>query len=75
MSENRTHVQTVGEAISVLIQVAQLAQKSGILSLEDAVIIKSSIDFLESLNQPQNDGPVGPFESEAEEVEESQPSK
>lgn len=73
MSENRTNVQTVGEAISVLIQVAQLAQKSGILSLEDAVIIKSSIDYLESLNQPQQEGPVGPFE--AEEVEESQPSK
>lgn len=75
MSENRTSVQTVGEAISVLIQVAQLAQKSGILSLEDAVIIKSSIDFLESLNQPQTDGPVGPLESGAEEVEGLQSSK
>lgn len=73
MSENRTSVQTVGEAISVLIQVAQLAQKSGILSLEDAVIIKSSIDYLESLNQPQTEGPVGP--TEAEEVEDPQSSK
>jgi hypothetical protein len=70
MSENRTSVQTVGEAISVLIQVAQLAQKSGILSLEDAVIIKSSIDFLESLNQSQSVN-----ESEVEEVEGPQPSK
>jgi len=75
MSENRTSVQNVGEAISVLIQVAQLAQKSGILSLEDAVIIKSSIDFLESLNQPQHEGPVGPFEAKAEEVEGPQPTK
>ena len=72
MSENRTSVQTVGEAISVLIQVAQLAQKSGILSLEDAVIIKSSIDFLESLNQPQQ--PDLTPES-AEEVEGPQPTK
>lgn len=70
MSENRTSVQTVGEAISVLIQVAQLAQKSGILSLEDAVIVKSSIDFLESLNQPQS-----VTEGEVEEVEGPQPSK
>ena len=75
MSENRTTVQTVGEAISVLIQVAQLAQKSGILSLEDAVIIKSSIDYLESLNQPQQEGPIGPFEAEAEEIEGLQSSK
>ena len=75
MSENRTSVQNVGEAISVLIQVAQLAQKSGILSLEDAVIIKSSIDFLESLNQPQQEGPIGPFEAEVEEVEGPQPTK
>ena len=73
MSENRTNIQTVGEAISVLIQVAQLAQKSGILSLEDAVIIKSSIDFLESLNQPQPEGPVGPFD--AEEIVESPVTK
>jgi hypothetical protein len=75
MTENRTNVQNVGEAISVLIQVAQLAQKSGILSLEDAVIIKSSIDYLESLNQPQTEGPIGPFENVAEEVEDSQPTK
>ena len=72
MSENRTSVQTIGEAISVLIQVAQLAQKSGILSLEDAVIIKSSIDFLESLNQPQQ--PDLTPES-AEEVEGPQSTK
>ena len=72
MSENRTSVQTIGEAISVLIQVAQLAQKSGILSLEDAVIIKSSIDFLESLNQPQQPDLIP---SDAEEVEGPQPTK
>jgi hypothetical protein len=51
----RTKVENLGEAISVLIQTAELAQKSGILSFDDAVIVKSSIDFLMAMNQgPQS---------------------
>lgn len=50
----RTQVENVGEAISVLVQTAELAQKSGILSFDDAIIVKSSIDFLMAMNgQPQ----------------------
>ncbi len=49
--ERKTNVENVGEAISVLIQVAELSQKSGILSFDDAVVTKSAIDFLVSVNQ------------------------
>jgi hypothetical protein len=45
-----SNVKTAGEAISVLVQVAELAQSRGILSLEDAVITKSAIDLLKSLS-------------------------
>jgi hypothetical protein len=50
---SRTQVQTPGEAVSVLIQTAQLAQSRGILSLDDAVIVKSAIDFLSSMSPKQ----------------------
>ena len=53
MSTKKTQVENIGEAISVLVQTAELAQKSGVLSFDDAVIVKSSIDFLMALNQPQ----------------------
>jgi hypothetical protein len=46
-----SQVKTPGEAISVLVQVAELAQSKGILSLDDAVITKSAIDYLKSLGQ------------------------
>ena len=58
----RNTVQTPGEAISVLVQVAELAQSKGILSFDDAVIVKSSIDFLRSLSPPS-----APTEETAEE--------
>jgi hypothetical protein len=48
MSQRKT-VQTPGEAISVLIQTAELAQSKGILSFDDAIIVKSAIDFLNAL--------------------------
>lgn len=50
--ENR--VKNLGEAVHVLIQVAQMAQSKGILSLEDAVITKSAIDFFEELRKSSN---------------------
>jgi hypothetical protein len=48
MSKRKT-VETPGEAISVLIQTAELAQSRGILSFEDAIIVKSAIDYLNEL--------------------------
>lgn len=50
----KKEVTNPGEAIGVLIQVAELAQKSGILSFDDATITKSAIDFLISLNQTKS---------------------
>lgn len=68
----RTHVENIGEAISVLIQTAELAQKSGILSFDDAVVVKSSIDFLMAMNEASQKGPQGPIARtpETEQVEE-----
>lgn len=34
------------ESLSILIEVAKLAQKAGLLSLEDAVLVKNAIDDL-----------------------------
>lgn len=55
----KVKVENISEAISVFIQVAELAQKSGILSFDDAVITKSAIDFISEVqgNAPQNDLP------------------
>jgi hypothetical protein len=51
-------VQTPGEAISVLIQVAELAQARGILSFEDAIVTKSAIDLLTELAASTQEAPV-----------------
>lgn len=62
MSKAKQQVTNVGEAIGVLIQVAELAQKSGVLSFDDAVVTKSAIDFLVAMNNPQT--PQVPTEEE-----------
>lgn len=49
----RTKVENLGEALSVFIQTAEMAQKSGILSFDDAVLVKSAIDLVIELNNPQ----------------------
>ena len=53
-----------GEAISVLIQVAELAQSKGILSFDDAIITKEAIDYLQALakrqSENQGEGVEGP---------------
>lgn len=60
-------IETPGEAISVLIQVAELAQSRGVLSFDDAAVTKSAIDFLNELagtSQPQSqEGPVSELEA------------
>jgi len=68
MSTKKNQVTNLGEAISVLVQVANLAQKSGILSFEDAVVVKSSIDFIDEANRAaQSQAPVVvPSESETD---------
>jgi|APGre2960657505_1045072.scaffolds.fasta_scaffold350810_2 hypothetical protein len=60
----KTQVTNLGEAISVLVQVANLAQSRGILSLDDAVIVKSAMDFIDTLNSAkehvvEEEGPRG----------------
>lgn len=49
----KQQVTNIGEAIGVLIQVAELAQKSGILNFDDAVVTKGAIDFLVAMNNPK----------------------
>ena len=51
--KEKSTVENLGEAISVFVQVAHLAQSKGILSLEDAVKVKSAIDFVNAASQPQ----------------------
>lgn len=46
---NKKSVTNAGEAISVLIQIANLAQNRGILTLDDAFLAKQSIDLLEAM--------------------------
>jgi len=54
----KVKVENIGEAISVFVQVAELAQKSGILSFDDAVITKSAIDFISDVQgaTPETEG-------------------
>ncbi len=63
--QTKTQVTTINEALGVLVQVASLAQKSGILSLDDAVIVKSAIDFIGT-----NETPKEPTETEIGDIEE-----
>ena len=44
-------VNTLGEALSVFVQVAELAQSRGVLSFEDAIVAKSAIDFVTELSK------------------------
>ena len=62
---NKT-VNNLGEAISVLIQVAQLAQSKGVLSFDDAAITKSAIDFVNELSNTKDNA----NESEVTEIAE-----
>lgn len=56
-------VKSVNEAVSVLVQVGELAQARGILTLHEAVLVHESIQLLKSLgNPPQSPEhePTGP---------------
>lgn len=43
---------TQEEAIKILIQVALVAQSKGLLSLEDAVVVKQAVDLLKPASTP-----------------------
>lgn len=47
----KTQVKNLGEALSVFVQVAELAQSRGILSFDDAIVAKSAIDFVAELSK------------------------
>ena len=47
----KSQVKNLGEALSVFVQVAELAQSRGILSFEDAIVAKSAIDFVSELSK------------------------
>lgn len=49
--ENKKTVDTFGEAVSVLVQVANLAQAKGILSLQEAVIVAQALDRVDEFKQ------------------------
>ena len=46
-----SQIKNLGEALTVLVQVAELAQSRGILSFDDAVVTKSAIDFINELSK------------------------
>ena len=59
----KAQVKNLGEALSVFVQVAELAQSRGILSFEDAIVAKSAIDFVSELSkQAQENQVVGSTE-------------
>ena len=61
-------VTNLGEALTVFVQVAELAQAKGILSFDDAFITKQAIDFINELSKQV-------AESEGEEtLEEARPT-
>ena len=77
----KQEVNNLGEALSVFVQIAELAQKKGILSFDDAIIAKSAIDFVNELAaQAESQAPQTEIEQNFEpevvaSVEESKPRR
>ena len=66
MAQDKTNVQNLGEAISVLVQAVNIAQsKGGVFSFSDAAKINSALEFIEEVSSQQN------AEIETEEVDKS----
>jgi flagellar motor component MotA len=53
---------TEQKAVSVLVQVAKLAQSKGILSLEDANVVLQSVNYLESTCLKEEEQPIATAE-------------
>jgi hypothetical protein len=55
MAQDKTNVQNLGEAISVLVQAVNIAQsKGGVYSFSDASKINSALEFIEEVSSQQN---------------------
>jgi hypothetical protein len=73
-----SQVKNLGEALTVLVQVAELAQSKGILSFEDAVVTKSAIDFINELSKQVNQAEgleMAEADGPTNEVEASKPTR
>lgn len=58
MAKERTSVQNLGEAISVLVQAVGIAQaKGGVYSFADAAKINSALEFIDDLQEQSTEGP------------------
>jgi hypothetical protein len=54
MAKEKTNVENLGEAISVLVQAVNIAQaKGGVYSFSDAAKINSALQFIEEAAAPQ----------------------
>ena len=61
-------VETPGQAVDLLVQAAQLAQKRGAFSLEEAGLLSEAIGLLSALN-PESSEEVSDSEETVEEEE------
>ena len=56
--EQKTTVDNLGEAISVLVQATNLAQaKGGVYSFADAAKINSALEFISTVSEQKTEGP------------------
>ena len=54
MAQDKSNVQNLGEAISVLVQAVNIAQsKGGVYSFSDAAKINSALNFIEEVSEQQ----------------------
>ena len=66
MAQDKSNVQNLCEAISVLVQAVNIAQsKGGVYSFSDAAKINSALNFIEEVSSQQN------TEVETEEIDKS----
>ena len=55
MANDKTNVEKLGEAISVLVQAVNIAQaKGGVYSFSDAAKINSALQFIEAASEQAN---------------------
>ena len=55
MANDKTNVENLGEAISVLVQAVNIAQaKGGVYSFSDAAKINSALQFIEAASEQAN---------------------
>ena len=68
MAQDKSNVQNLGEAISVLVQAVNIAQqKGGVFSFSDAAKINSALNFIEEVSSQQTSNEV----VETEEIDKS----